>query len=310
MAPPPMNKIPMIEIWVETVLYGVNCVMYALCMLILLRGGKVPSLRWVLVVMSTILILLATAHVGTSLQQLLEAFVYAPADVPDYSTTYWLDYTTTLSLLKDILYTTLVFAQDFILVANIPLGVAYPGVTLLARPNVGPYGSVVPALVISAWVLDITLNVSVTMAIVGRLWWMGRTIASLTSTRSNRFAFSIYVVVESGAIFAGANIISLLLYALNNPALSTGLNITSQLAALTPLLIVVQVGLIGQHPFPKDPSTLTAGYITSHYTVPFFEPRGQCSCLVMSYQNALMGEADFQASTSRFTFVVAIRTAA
>ena len=62
----------------------------------------------VLVVMSTILFLLCTAHVGVSLQQLLDAFVYAPADVPDYSTTYWLDYTTTLRVLKNNLFISVV----------------------------------------------------------------------------------------------------------------------------------------------------------------------------------------------------------
>jgi len=58
--------------------------------------------------MSTIHIFLATAHVGASLQQLLDAFVYAPADIPDYSTTYWLDYSATPMVLKDYLYNTLV----------------------------------------------------------------------------------------------------------------------------------------------------------------------------------------------------------
>jgi hypothetical protein len=58
--------------------------------------------------MCTILFLLCTVHVGASLQQLLDAFVYAPADVPDYSTTYWLDYTTTPRVLKNYLYGTLV----------------------------------------------------------------------------------------------------------------------------------------------------------------------------------------------------------
>jgi len=59
--------------------------------------------------MSTILILLATVHVGASLQQLLDAFVYVPADVPDYSTTYWLDFDTTPSTIKTNLYDTLVW---------------------------------------------------------------------------------------------------------------------------------------------------------------------------------------------------------
>jgi len=99
-----------------------------------------------------------------------------------------------------------------------------------ANPNVSQYGSVYPGVIISAWVLNITLNISVTIAIAGRLWWIGRTIASLTSIRTNQYAFSIHVVVESGAIFTGANIVSLALYALNNPGLSVGLDITSQLA--------------------------------------------------------------------------------
>ncbi|KAI9573477.1 hypothetical protein HD554DRAFT_2310684 [Boletus coccyginus] len=287
---PPMDKISMIGIWVETVLYGVNCVMYALCMLVLLRGGKVPPLRWVLVVTSTILIVLATIHVGASLQQLLDAFVYVPADVPGYSTTYWLDPTLTVRSLKDDLYDALVFVQDFIIIWRLyvvfmydwrvivlpvgnwlstssvlklftgiaqvileaaSIGVAYSATAILAaHPDISQYGSL-PGLAISAWVLDITLNVSVTVAIAGRLWWMGRTMASLTSTQTNRFALSIYVVIESGAIFAGADITALVLYASNNPGFSIGADIASQVATLTPLLIVVQVGLTGQHRFSR-----------------------------------------------------------
>ena len=58
----------------------------------------------VLVVASTIIFVLCTVYVGASLQQLLEAFVYAPTNVPDYATMYWLDYSTPLHVLKIILY--------------------------------------------------------------------------------------------------------------------------------------------------------------------------------------------------------------
>ena len=62
-----------------------------------------------LAVLSTILFLLATAHVGASLQQLLDAFVYGPADEPDYSTTYWFQFNdVTLRSLKSNLYDALV----------------------------------------------------------------------------------------------------------------------------------------------------------------------------------------------------------
>ena len=58
--------------------------------------------------MSTILTLLATVHVAASLQQLLDAFVYALVDVPNYSMTYWLDYSAAPMVVKDYLYDTLV----------------------------------------------------------------------------------------------------------------------------------------------------------------------------------------------------------
>ena len=61
-----------------------------------------------LIVMPTVLFLLCTIHVGASLRQLLDAFAYAPTDVPDYSTVYWLDYTTIPYALKGNLYATLV----------------------------------------------------------------------------------------------------------------------------------------------------------------------------------------------------------
>ncbi|KAF8550974.1 hypothetical protein OG21DRAFT_337711 [Imleria badia] len=266
---PAMAKISMIGIWVETVLYGA-CVMYGLSMFVLLRGGKIATLRWMLVVMSTILFLLCSTHVGASLQQLLDAFIYAPPDVPNYSTVYWLNFNATPCVLKNILYGTLVLAQQVILiwrlyvvfmhdwrVVVLPIistagcvGSAYAASAVATRPNYG-----LPAtndLLLSAWAFGFILNVSVTLAIAGRLWWMGRRIGSLTST-STGFVSSIYVVVESGALSAVANTVVLALYA--NPAALTGLDIASQLVTLAPLSIVVQVGLTGRYHVPSGGSS-------------------------------------------------------
>ena len=162
--------------------------------------------------------------------------------------------------------------------ADIFLGSAYAASAVSALPNNGLYGSVTSSLIISAWALGFTLNVSVTGAIVARLWQMGRTMASLTATSNNRFMSTIYVVVESGAIFAAANLFALALYASNSPVSVIGLDIASQLAvcvhspfflfralsrfilfrqALTPLLIVVQVGLTGRYHIPNGDSVKT-----------------------------------------------------
>jgi phosphoglycerol transferase MdoB-like AlkP superfamily enzyme len=109
------------------------------------------------------------------------------------------------------------------------VGAAYSTTVVAADPNVGLYGSAAPDLIASAWVLDMILNVSVTVAIVWRLWWMSRNMDSLTATRVNRNAPSICVVIESGALSAAVNIVLLGLYASNSPSLVAALNVASQL---------------------------------------------------------------------------------
>ncbi|KAI9457173.1 hypothetical protein HD554DRAFT_2143355, partial [Boletus coccyginus] len=227
--------------------------------------------------MSTILFLLCTAHVGASLQQLLDAFVYAPADIPDYSTIYWLDYTTTLRVLKDNLFITLVFAQHVVRiwrlyvvfmcdwkVVTFPIVLtacctasAYAASAVSALPNQGLYGSVTTSLMISACVFSFIFDVSVTGATVARLWQMDRTMASLTATPTNRFASSIHIIVKSGTVAGICSSVVLALFVTDNPGALTGLDIVSQLAVYV----------------PRGPSRagLLAGPITSYYTVSLTE---------------------------------------
>ncbi|KAF8142150.1 hypothetical protein EV363DRAFT_1309946 [Boletus edulis] len=265
-------KISMIGIWVETVLYG-DCVMFGLCIFVFFRGRKMATLRWPLMVMTMILFLLSTVHIGASLQQLLEAFIYAPVDAPDYTTLYWFDFAATPRLLKDIVYATLVLAQDIILIWRLYavfahdwkviilpiillagcIGSAYAASIISTFSNHGL--PVSKYLLVSAWAFGFTTNVAVTLAIAGRLWRMGRKFDSLTGTQTNRFASSIYLVVESGAISAVSGIVVLALYA--NPAALTGLDISAQVVALAPFLIVVQLGVIGQYHIPRGNSSRT-----------------------------------------------------
>ena len=84
--------------------------------------------------------------------------------------------------------------------------------------------------IVSAWVIGFVHNVLVTGAIVARLWWMGRTIASLTGTPTNRFASSIYIIVESGAISVACSIVVLVLFATLSPASFASLDVIVQLS--------------------------------------------------------------------------------
>ena len=114
--------------------------------------------------------------------------------------------------------------------ANIFTGSAYAASVISGLPSDGLHGSATSSVIIASWVFGFTLNVSVTGSIVARLWRMGRTSASLTGASKNRFASTIYVFVESGAIFSATNIVALALYASNSPVAVTGLDVASQLA--------------------------------------------------------------------------------
>jgi hypothetical protein len=242
--------------------------MLGLSMFMLLRReAKVPTPRWTLLVMCTILFLLCTVHVGASLQQLLDAFIYVPADVPDYSTTYWLVYTTTLRVLKDNLYVTVVFTQDAILIWRLHvvfmydwrvvilpiifavgrISLVYAASAVSTLPN---DGSLTTSLIISGWAIGLILTVSITGAIVARLWRMGRPMSSLTSTSTNRFASSIYLIMQSGAISVVAGTTVAALFASSNPASFSGLDVICQLIVWGHLLIP-SVACIELHRFGR-----------------------------------------------------------
>lgn len=80
------------------------------------------------------------------------------------------------------------------------------------------------------------VNVSVTLTIAARLWWMGRNVASFRTNHSsgNPYSYPIYVVIESGAIFSSAMIVMLALYGSENgspfPYAIPSLDVASQLA--------------------------------------------------------------------------------
>ena len=115
--------------------------------------------------------------------------------------------------------------------------VAYEATVVSTLPNDGLYGSVTTSLVISGWACGLTLNVSVTGAIVVRLLWIGRSLASLTATSTNRFASSIYLIIESGAITAVTSTSVVAILASNSPASLSGLDVACQLHVWVHLLI-------------------------------------------------------------------------
>lgn len=159
----------------------------------------------------------------------------------------------------------------------------------------GYSGERVRATSVTGWVMDLIVNVGVTCAIAYKLWRAGQESASISSRtgRGGRSAYMgvLFIVVESGAMFAAATFTIVVLY-LNTPtelpaimgisvvvqfavsrlsrcgALGGGL--TSVRQTMTPLLIVVRVGMRITHGGMK--ATTYANGTSQSLSAPQFAP--------------------------------------
>jgi len=272
---PPLDKISLIGGWLETALWGINSVVFlGACWVIFWKTDSKTN-RWMLGTTSIVLYILATIHISATLRQLLEAFILVPQPPqPLYATLYYSNETNPMALLKNVIYTTAVFMQNLIVIWRfyivwgrnkkltlVPLvvelcraGVAYAGTILLARPGVDIFGSTLRDLGLISWSLDITVNVTVTSAIAGRLWYMGKklSIASSSDTRiQNTYGTAMITMVESGALYAAVTVVLLGLYVSDSPATLVAIDDAMQIAVLVPMLIIVRVGLGLTHGLPS-----------------------------------------------------------
>ncbi|KAF8888377.1 hypothetical protein CPB84DRAFT_1733191 [Gymnopilus junonius] len=264
---PRLDENALIGIWVETSLWGTYCIIYAVAMYVLFKKLQQPV---ILATTSTFLFMMGTAHVSLSLSQLLDAFIRIPnPEPPLYSILYWSNYASGKATAKTVLYDTSVFTQDLVLIWRLyvvwsrnwkvvvfPLLVevahmatAYALTGLLARPGSNIQSPTIVHFGPVGWVLDLAINICVTLAISGRLWYMGKQVNDIAINR-NRYLTTILTFVESGAIFAAFTIVMLTVYETGSVLALNLIDISTQLAIMTPLLIIARVGIGMVHGLP------------------------------------------------------------
>ncbi len=83
---------------------------------------------------------------------------------------------------------------------------------------------------LAAWALDLTLNILVTGAIAGKIWWQGR--QTVSARGHNAYLGVAYTILESGGLFTGATLILFILYINASTGLDAlvGVNVVVQLA--------------------------------------------------------------------------------
>ncbi|KAJ7116264.1 hypothetical protein C8R43DRAFT_1137940 [Mycena crocata] len=264
---PPLDKMFLVGIWIETLLYGINCVVFSTAIYVLLYKRSADTRPVFLLLVSSILFIFATAHVSLVLQQLLEAFIYG---APGTATLYFADQSSPLPVTKLVLYSLnasrpqrRVFTQDLVLVWRlwivwgrdwriivVPIifecthtAAAFVAEARGAIPGIPVFDKILHRWALVNWSLDLTVNIGVTAGIAYKLWSVGMNVQALTGRRSNKYYGAILTVIESGGLFTTATLVTFSLYLSGHIETVMAIDSVMQLATLTPLLIIVRVGL-------------------------------------------------------------------
>ncbi|EGN94483.1 hypothetical protein SERLA73DRAFT_77872 [Serpula lacrymans var. lacrymans S7.3] len=241
-----VTQMTLTSMWLEVLAYGVNSVLFSICVFVLLGRQAEERLKYssrLLLFASTFLFTTATVHMTLSFLQLLKAFTDSAIISKPRGTDVYLA-SNSLLVTNDILYVINVFAQDllliwklhvvlnhrwrvcilplFLLIANVVC--ASVGIYHLSRaPAAGLDDSYLSRLVkiftLSGWALGFSLNAGLTCSIAYYLWRVGK---GKNYVGRSDYKSAIRLVVESGALMTSS----------------------VQVNTATPLLIVVRVGMV------------------------------------------------------------------
>ncbi|KIJ46653.1 hypothetical protein M422DRAFT_66706 [Sphaerobolus stellatus SS14] len=305
---PPLEEYSLSGIWISTIIYGINLVLYFSCMYILIKRHSDSNGQWVLIATCTVLFITSTMHIGASFRQLLDVFIAIPKlGIPMAQTLYWLNLDTPVNTIKSYCYLVADIIQDWVLIWRLYvifqhnwIITAIPAVLEITHMAIGTFGVIhtqtsgalqdtpqIRATSITAWAVVMAVNVGTTCAIAVRLFYLGRRHPDTVSwssggSASNKYLAPIFTIVESGAIFTASTIVLVALYAQNNPRLQTAVNVTTQLAATTPYLIIFRVGFGLTHAFGKLKKSTTTNTTNHSFRFGWSAPDKQATAIVNS----------------------------
>ncbi|KAJ6568243.1 hypothetical protein DFH09DRAFT_1313708 [Mycena vulgaris] len=280
----PTALIGIVSLWTATVLYGINIVMFIICVVILTkRRARGQPVAWYLLGSICLQFLLCTAHNTAIFGAGVHAFKTVPVTSPtgDLIGT-WISILGPFTEAQQLIYAINNFVGDliliwrlyvvygnswYIIILPILLAFASQGCTLYAAlvtivdPTVilreAANGSdIVSQVVTAGFSMSATTQLLVTSLLAGRIYTASRSIGQLSGNRRTNYSGVMWMLVESGAAMAAADIVFLAVWRTGVEATSqVVLAILGQLCATIPLSIVARVGLRLSFDGNTQPST-------------------------------------------------------
>ncbi|KAG2358904.1 hypothetical protein BDR07DRAFT_1462730 [Suillus spraguei] len=244
-------------IWLEAILYGTNCVLFCICIFILLNNREGAS-RKTLLFSSVIQFSLATAHVIISLLQLMTAFATSASAADKYFAN---PGGNKLYVAGFFVYVFNTFAQELLLIWRLYVIWGHnfkiciiPFIVWMIHCCIGSFAvsGFIPATAtpltrnvhsygLAGWGLETGVNFLASGGIAYRLWNAGRHRTAVLTGRP-KYKASFFIIIECGALITSCTVIMFALYAANRPEGLVGVGAATQITTITPLLIIVRVG--------------------------------------------------------------------
>ncbi|KAE9392005.1 hypothetical protein BT96DRAFT_924966 [Gymnopus androsaceus JB14] len=256
----PLDRAYLTAIWLETLFYGINMLLF-FSYLFIVRYKRRHALSNIIVGVAVLMFLLSTCHVSLGFSRLIEGFIVLRNQLGGPAA-YFSDVSIPANVAKVTIHTVNSVLGDSIMVwrcynvweqrwlpsilpilliiASAVCGFGQAIIFAEAKSTHSAFGPQLEKWNGSLFSLSLTTNVVVTSLIATRIWWVGRQINPESTFKYRRV---LTLVIESGAIYSSALIIEITLYFLNSNAFYIIYDPIAQLTAITPTMIIVMTSL-------------------------------------------------------------------
>jgi len=263
MAEIPLDKAYLSAIWLETLFYGMNFVLFFACLAVLTIKRRTPKINLTLVAVAIAMFTFSSAHVGLGFDRLIEGFI-TRRNEPGGPAAFFSDVSIPGNVVKVGIHTVnsiigdsvvvwrcyLVWGRRWkmcilpilLLVGSTVCGFAQTVYFARAKTTHSAFAPVLQIWNGSLFSLSLATNVTVTSLISLRAWYLLRDGRDMANTRPKSWRI-LLVVIESGMIYSAALICEITLYFLASNAFYIIYDPIAQLTAITPTMILVLAGL-------------------------------------------------------------------
>lgn len=256
-----LDKAYLSAIWLETLFYGTNFVLFWICLVVLTINRRTPKVNKLLVAIAISMFLFSTTHVSLGFQRLIEGFITLRNE-PGGPATFFSDVSVHANVVKVGIHTVnsiigdsvvvwrcwLVWSKDWricvipiiLVLASAVCGFTQTVIFARATDLHSAFAHTLQIWNGSLFTLSLATNVVVTILIAIRVAYMLRVGGGTANFRYWRI---LIIIIESGMIYSIALISEITLYFLGSNAFYIVYDPIAQLTAIVPTMILILAGL-------------------------------------------------------------------